>query len=108
MASVVPRSTLAGWRGAAARPPPATPAGPPLPVRRPGDQSGPYRIVGLLGSGGMADVFTAEHPLLPRPVALKVARCHDDRSASFARLALEADILSSLRHPAVSRIYDRG
>jgi CRP-like cAMP-binding protein len=68
---------------------------------------GKYQIVGALGSGGMSDVFAAEHPVLRRPVALKMlshALVHD---AAFAkRFDFEARIVAKLDHPNIVRIYD--
>jgi serine/threonine protein kinase len=103
------RATLAGWSGVERRWPNGTRV-PAPPAARPdvGDAVGPYRLVRLLGSGGMADVYEAVHPLFAAPVALKIARSDDDRTAAHARLELEAAILCQLRHPVVACIYDAG
>jgi serine/threonine-protein kinase len=67
---------------------------------------GPYRIVGLLGSGGMGQVFRAHDSKLNRDVALKVLpRAYEldpDRRARFRREALA---LAALNHPHIAAIY---
>src|SRR5688572_12175015 len=67
---------------------------------------GPYRVVGLLGAGGMGEVFRARDSKLNRDVALKLlptAFASDpDRLARFRR---EARALAALNHPHVGAIY---
>jgi serine/threonine-protein kinase len=71
-----------------------------------GTQLGLYQILGLLGSGGMGEVYRARDTKLSRDVALKVlpeALAKDrDRMARFAR---EAQLLASLNHPNIAAIY---
>ena len=68
-----------------------------------------YRIVRLLGSGGMGEVYLATHPRLPRNDALKVLAPHYSGNDEFRqRFSREADIASGLDHPSVVKIYDRG
>jgi predicted Ser/Thr protein kinase len=68
---------------------------------------GRYRVVRLLGRGGMGSVFLAEHVYLGRPTAVKVLRaelCTDpDAEARFRREALLA---ARLTHPNIAQIYD--
>jgi serine/threonine protein kinase/Tol biopolymer transport system component len=69
-------------------------------------QLGPYRILGLVGSGGMGDVYRARDTRLERDVALKVLpalfAADSDRLARFKR---EAQVLASLNHPHIAAIY---
>jgi serine/threonine-protein kinase len=68
-----------------------------------------FRIVRLLGSGGMGEVYLAEHPWLPRGDALKVlpAEISADRD-DRARINREADLASKLWHPQIVSVHDRG
>ena len=67
---------------------------------------GHYELRGLLGKGGMGEVYRARDTKLNRDVALKIlpeAFAHDpDRMARFER---EAQVLASLNHPNVAAIY---
>ena len=68
-----------------------------------------YRILRLLGSGGMGEVYLVEHPRLPRHDALKVLRPDLASDTSFReRFIREADLASGLRHPHIAGIHDRG
>jgi serine/threonine-protein kinase len=75
----------------------------------PGETFADYRIVRLLGSGGMGEVYLAQHPRLPRQNALKVlpagVSADDDYRARFIR---EADLASKLWHPNIVGVHDRG
>ncbi len=72
-----------------------------------GDHIGQFRIVNLLGKGGMGEVYVAEDERLGRQVALKSVRA-DRRMTEGARerFLREARVLSSLEHPHICRIYD--
>ena len=68
-----------------------------------------YTIVRLLGSGGMGEVYLAEHPRLPRRDALKVLPadlCADREYRE--RFNREADIAATLWHPNIVGVHDRG
>ena len=68
-----------------------------------------YTILRTLGTGGMGEVYLAEHPRLPRRDALKVlgtAVSHDDEYRQ--RFSQEAEMVATLRHPNIVTIYDRG
>nr|WP_082956010.1 serine/threonine-protein kinase [Mycobacterium sp. E3339] len=68
-----------------------------------------YRIVRLLGSGGMGEVYLAEHPRLPRRDALKVLRVDVSADPEYrARFNREADLASKLWHPHIISVHDRG
>lgn len=68
-----------------------------------------YQIIGLLGTGGMGRVYLAQHPRLPRRDALKLLprdwSSDDDYRARFNR---EADLASTLWHPNIVGVHDRG
>ena len=71
---------------------------------------GPYRLLREIGQGGMASVWLAERAdgLLERRVALKLPHASWG-AASFAdRMARERNILASLTHPNIARLYDAG
>jgi tetratricopeptide (TPR) repeat protein len=82
----------------------------PPPVIRPGDAVGRYQIRGLIGSGGMGQVFLALDPQLGRTVALKLVRPEGKLPSSRARTRLlrEAQALARLSHPNVVVIHDVG
>lgn len=72
-----------------------------------------FRIVGLIGRGGMGDVHLAMDELLGRQVALKVQRPiagYDPigATARLARFRREAEITAQLDHPGVVPVYDYG
>lgn len=80
------------------------------PTLAPGSRLGPYRIEGLLGMGGMAEVYRADRVdgLYQQTVALKVMR-PGYHAAEFARLfASERQILARLQHPAIAAILGGG
>ncbi len=68
-----------------------------------------FRVVRLLGSGGMGFVYLAEQVSLGRPVAIKVLRSDLPLTAGFSeRFRREALLLSSVEHPSVVRVIDYG
>jgi serine/threonine protein kinase, bacterial len=68
-----------------------------------------YRIVRLLGSGGMGEVYLAEHPRLPRHNALKVLPADVSADPDYrARFNREADLASKLWHAHIVSVHDRG
>lgn len=68
---------------------------------------GPYTVGRWLARGGSADVYEASHPLIARPLAIKVAHRHDSQHGG-SRFARELQILTQLDHPAFARAYDLG
>lgn len=74
-----------------------------------GQQLGPYRLLRLLGRGGMGEVYLAEDPRLERQVALKFLPSYlagDDESVR--RFLQEARAASGVSHPNVAHIYEIG
>ncbi len=70
---------------------------------------GRYRILGRIGSGGMADVYSAEDTHLGRQIALKVLHRRFAQDTEFVeRFRREAKSAASLSHPNVVGIFDRG
>lgn len=68
-----------------------------------------YRILELIGEGGMALVYKAECTLLQRTVAVKVLRPQYSSDKEFVtRFRREAQAAASLSHPNVVNIYDVG
>ena len=71
-----------------------------------GARLGQYEIVGLLGAGGMGEVYRARDTKLRREVALKVLPDLFARDADrLARFTREAHVLASLNHPHIASIY---
>jgi beta-lactam-binding protein with PASTA domain/tRNA A-37 threonylcarbamoyl transferase component Bud32 len=68
-----------------------------------------YRILGRIGSGGMADVYRAEDNHLGREVALKVLHRRFAQDQEFVeRFRREASAAAGLQHPNVVNVFDRG
>ena len=75
----------------------------------PGDFFDKYRIVRFLGSGGMAEVYRAEHLLLGAPRALKLMKLPEESSdLSRKRFFREARLTCSLVHPNIVKVFDIG
>jgi len=72
----------------------------------PGTRLGAYEIVGLIGAGGMGEVYRATDTNLKRQVAIKVlpeaGAADPDRLARFQR---EAKVLAALNHPQIAHIH---
>jgi serine/threonine protein kinase len=72
-------------------------------------QIGHYRIVRLLGRGGMGHVYLAIDTTLDRPVALKVVRAELTANPSnLERFGREARAVARLNHPHIVQIYEFG
>jgi serine/threonine protein kinase/Flp pilus assembly protein TadD len=77
---------------------------------RPGDRVGPYELMREIGAGGMAEVWLAQRAdgAFKREVALKLPMLTRLRKDLASRFARERDILASLEHPNIARLYDAG
>jgi hypothetical protein len=70
---------------------------------------GRYRLLKLLGKGGMGSVYLAHDTQLDRPVALKIPLFDgDDSSQVLARFFREARAAAALHHPNICPIHDVG
>ena len=71
-----------------------------------GTQLGPYEVLGLLGRGGMGEVYRARDPRLGRDVAIKVLPAEVASDAErLARFRREAHLLASLNHPHIAAVH---
>jgi serine/threonine protein kinase len=98
--------------------PPALPASPASPASASGHvEDGPalaagamlgaYRVLSLLGEGGMGRVYVAEHSVIKRRVALKVLRGSlVDSQRSVERFFAEAEAVNRIHHPGIVEVTD--
>lgn len=73
-----------------------------------GEVLGRYRVTELVGRGGMAEVFRAEHVLIGGQFAIKVLLPSFSRKRRIRRLFTEARITASLEHPGIVKTFDFG
>ena len=74
-----------------------------------GDVFAGYVIQRMLGTGGMGEVYLAQHPRLPRHDALKILSLASTADEEFrARFNREAELAATLRHPHIVGVLDRG
>src|SRR5262252_2436443 len=72
-----------------------------------GTQLGSLEVTGLLGKGGMGEVYRARDLKLKREVAIKVLPEEFSRDGDrVSRMQREAEVLASLNHPNIAAIYD--
>src|SRR5262245_3558116 len=72
----------------------------------PGTQIGAYEVTGLLGTGGMGEVYRARDTHLNRNAALKILPAiFAGDAARLARFKREAQTLAALDHPHIAQIY---
>ena len=71
---------------------------------------GPYRLIRLLGSGGMGSVYLAERSdgEIQQQVAVKVLRAGANRPSWRDRFLRERQLLANLNHPCIARVIDAG
>ena len=78
----------------------------PLPVE---EQIGPYRIVRMIGEGGMGAVYLAEQDEpIQRAVALKIIKLGMDTREVIAHFEMERQALALMEHPNIARVYEAG
>ncbi len=73
-----------------------------------GRKLGNYRIIGVAGRGGMAEVYEAQDERLNRKVALKVLQEPDAARGTLSRFKHEAQIIARLEHPNIVPVFDFG
>ena len=72
-----------------------------------GTSVGPYRILALIGAGGMGEVYRATDTRLQRTVAIKWLHAEfAERADRRARFEAEARAVSSLSHPHICALFD--
>ncbi|MHC4437069.1 MAG: protein kinase domain-containing protein [Planctomycetota bacterium] len=78
-------------------------------LEQPGSWIGRYKLLEVLGEGGMGVVYLAEqeHPI-KRQVALKVVKPGMDSKRVIARFEAERQALALLHHPGIAHVYDAG
>jgi len=68
-----------------------------------------YVIQRMIGTGGMGEVYLAQHPRLPRQDALKILSSASTTDEEFrARFVREAELAATLWHPHIVGVLDRG
>lgn len=73
------------------------------------EQIGPYRLLELLGSGGMGEVYLAEQlEPVQRQVALKLIGGKSRRGVASAYFEVERQMLAQMQHPYIAQVYDAG
>ena len=74
------------------------------------ERAGAYKITGLIGRGGMGAVYTAERDAgdFEHTVAVKIVRPGVLNEALIGRFENERQILASLNHPGIARLFDGG
>lgn len=73
------------------------------------DRLGPYKLIKLIGQGGMGEVYLAEHELLKRRCAVKLIR--SDKASNrkmLARFEREVKATAQLTHWNTVQVYDYG
>src|SRR5215475_6068257 len=75
-----------------------------------GERVGPYRVKRLIGRGGMGDVYEAERDdeQFRQQVAIKIIKRGMDTEFVRDRFLRERQILASIDHPHIARLYDGG
>ncbi len=81
-----------------------------MPVSPPPSHIGPWRLIEPLGVGGMGTVYLAERDdqEYERRAAIKIIRAGVEGRAVIRRFRAERQILASLDHPNIARMYDAG
>ncbi|MBT6283461.1 MAG: serine/threonine protein kinase, partial [Phycisphaerae bacterium] len=75
----------------------------------PGDMIGKFKIIGVLGEGGMGIVYLAEQSKpVRRRVALKVIKAGMDTKQVIARFEAERQALAIMNHPGIAQVYEAG
>src|SRR5688572_18890646 len=74
-----------------------------------GSKVGPYEVLGLLGEGGMGQVYRGRDPRLGRDIAIKVlAQDALQDAEATGRLEREARAIAALSHPNIVAVHDVG
>src|SRR5262245_17575226 len=75
----------------------------------PGTKLGPYEVLGILGAGGMGEVYRARDPRIGREVAIKVLpAAFSENQERLRRFQQEAHAAGVLNHPNILAVHDVG
>ena len=74
----------------------------------PGTRLGPYEILGMLGAGGMGQVYRARDTRLDRTVAIKTLHAESRDPDQRSRFEREAKAIAALTHPNICTLHDVG
>jgi serine/threonine protein kinase len=78
-------------------------------MEKPGSQIGRFKLLNILGEGGMGIVYLAEQEEpIRRKVALKVIKPGMDSKRVITRFEAEREALALLDHPNIAHVYDAG
>ncbi len=78
-------------------------------AEQPGTEIGPYKLLQVIGEGGMGVVYMAEQTEpVTRRVALKVIKPGMDTGQVIARFEAERQALAMMDHPNIARVFDAG
>ncbi|AMV16935.1 serine/threonine-protein kinase [Planctomyces sp. SH-PL14] len=84
-------------------------AGPDTALDATGQEIGPYKLLQVIGTGGMGTVYLAEqHEPVRRKVALKVIKAGMDTAQVIARFDAERQALALMDHPNIAKVLDVG
>ncbi len=78
-------------------------------MEKPGARIGPYKLLQVIGEGGMGAVYMADqtHPV-KRRVALKIVKPGMDTGEIVARFEAERQALALMDHPSIAKVFDAG
>lgn len=85
-----------------------TPSPQPNALNQEPQQIGRYKIICVLGQGGMGKVYKVFDPQTQQELALKVNFCGDASSKAAIRFRREAKTMIALKHPGIVKAYDIG
>src|SRR5262245_25984539 len=78
-------------------------------IERPGTQIGPYKLLQVIGEGGMGVVYMAsQREPVERQVALKIIKPGMDTRQVVARFEAERQALALMDHPNIAKVLDGG
>ena len=71
-----------------------------------GESIGDYRIIGIIGAGGMGQVFQVEHKLTKRKEAMKVLLADLADETQVQRFKREIEVQARLNHPNIAAVHN--
>lgn len=83
-------------------------SGPDLSADLSADRIAGFRVLGVVGEGGMGVVYEAQQERPKRRVALKVVRSVLPSEELLRRFRLESEVLGRLQHPGIAQVYEVG